>query len=55
MGRGLGLGDHGHAFAQAQVLINDLQESTIRNMWTQVVMHGSKKLTENVMTLLKGQ
>ena len=55
MGRGLGLGDHGRVFAQSQVLINDLQESTIRNMWTQVVMHGSKKLTENVMTLLKGQ
>jgi hypothetical protein len=55
MGRGLGLGDHGRVSAQAQVVINDLQESTIRNMWTQVVMHGSKKLTENVMTLLKGQ
>jgi hypothetical protein len=55
MGRGLGLGDHGRVFAQAQVLINDLQESQIRNMWTQVVMHGSNKLTNNVMTLLKGQ
>jgi hypothetical protein len=52
---GLGLGDHGRVFAQSQVLINDLQQSTIHNMWTQVVMHGSKKLTENVMTLLKGQ
>ncbi len=55
MGRGLGLGDHGRVFAQAQVLINDLQESQIRNMWTQVVMHGSNSLTKNVMTLLKGQ
>jgi hypothetical protein len=39
----------------ADKMTNDLMDSAIYNMWTQVVVHGTTSVTKSVMTLLKGQ
>jgi hypothetical protein len=41
--------------AMADKMTNDLMDSAIYNMWTQVVVHSTTSLTKNMMTLLKGQ
>jgi len=41
--------------AMADKMTNDLMDSAIHHMWTQVVVHGTTSVTKSVMTLLKGQ
>jgi hypothetical protein len=55
LGSGPGLQGKGRAFAMLDKITNDSMDSAIQNMWTQVVGHASKSLTDSVMTLLKGQ
>jgi hypothetical protein len=45
----------GRLSAMADKMTNDLMDSAIYNMWTQVVVHSTTSLTKNMMTLLKGQ
>jgi hypothetical protein len=45
----------GRLSAMADKMTNDLMDSAIYNMWTQVVVHGTTSVTKSVMTLLKGQ
>jgi hypothetical protein len=45
----------GRLSAMADKMTNDLMDSAIYNMWTQVVVHGTTQVTKSVMTLLKGQ
>ena len=36
-------------------MTNDIMDSAIQHMWTQVVFHATGSITKSVMTLLKGQ
>ena len=45
----------GRLSAMADKMTNDLMDSAIHHMWTQVVVHGTTSVTKSVMTLLKGQ
>jgi RsiW-degrading membrane proteinase PrsW (M82 family) len=36
-------------------MTNDMTDSAIQRMWTQVVGHATSSVTKNVMSLLKGQ
>jgi hypothetical protein len=55
LGRGPGLANPGRLSAMADKMTNELHESAIHHMWTQVVIHGTTSVTKSVMTLLKGQ
>jgi hypothetical protein len=55
LGHGPGLEGKGRALAMLDKIKNDSMDAAIHNMWTQVVGHATKSLTESVMTLLKGQ
>ena len=55
LGPGPGLESNDRASAMADKVTNDLMDSQIHNMWTQVVGHAAKSATDSVMTLLKGQ
>ena len=55
LGPGPGLESNGRLSAMADKMTNDLMDSAIRHMWTQVVVHGTTSVTKSVMTLLKGQ
>jgi hypothetical protein len=50
-----GVASPGRLSAMADKMTNDLMDSAIYNMWTQVVVHGTTQVTKSVMTLLKGQ
>jgi hypothetical protein len=50
-----GVASPGRLSAMADKMTNDLMDSAIYNMWTQVVVHGTTSVTKSVMTLLKGQ
>jgi hypothetical protein len=39
----------------ADKMTNDLADTAIHRMWTQVVAHATSSVTKNVMSLLKGQ
>ena len=55
LGPGPGLASPGVATAMVDKMTNDLMDSAIHHMWTQVVVHGTTSVTKSVMTLLKGQ
>lgn len=55
LGPGPGLESKGRLSAMADKMTNDLMDSAIHHMWTQVVVHGTTSVTKSVMTLLKGQ
>ena len=55
LGSGPGLEGKGRALAMLDKIKNDSMDAAIHNMWTQVVGHATKSLTDSVMTLLKGQ
>jgi pyruvate/2-oxoglutarate dehydrogenase complex dihydrolipoamide acyltransferase (E2) component len=55
LGPGPGLEGKGRLSAMADKMTNDLMDSAIHHMWTQVVVHGTTSVTKSVMTLLKGQ
>jgi len=55
LGPGPGLASPGRLSAMADKMTNDLMDSAIHHMWTQVVVHGTTSVTKSVMTLLKGQ
>lgn len=55
LGPGPGLEGKGRALAMLDKIKNDSMDAAIHNMWTQVVGHATKSLTDSVMTLLKGQ
>ena len=55
LGPGPGLDGKGRLSAMADKMTNDLMDSAIHHMWTQVVVHGTTSVTKSVMTLLKGQ
>jgi hypothetical protein len=55
LGPGPGLEMKGRLSAMADKMTNDLADSAIHRMWTQVVAHGTMSVTKNVMSLLKGQ
>ena len=55
LGPGPGLEMKGRLSAMADKMTNDLVDSAIQKMWTQVVAHAASSVTKNVMTLLKGQ
>jgi hypothetical protein len=55
LGPGPGLEGKSRPLAMLDKITNDSMDSAIHNMWTQVVGHATKSLTESVMTLLKGQ
>jgi hypothetical protein len=55
LGPGPGLEGKGRVSAMADKMTNDLMDSAIYNMWTQVVVHGTTSVTKSVMSLLKGQ
>jgi hypothetical protein len=50
-----GVTSPGRLSAMADKMTNDLMDSAIHHMWTQVVVHGTTSVTKSVMTLLKGQ
>jgi hypothetical protein len=52
---GPALSGKGRVSAMADKMTNDLMDSAIHHMWTQVVVHGTTSVTKSVMTLLKGQ
>jgi pyruvate/2-oxoglutarate dehydrogenase complex dihydrolipoamide acyltransferase (E2) component len=52
---GPGLEMKGRLPAMANKMTNDLVDSAIQRMWTQVVAHATSSVTKNVMSLLKGQ
>jgi hypothetical protein len=55
LGPGPGLEGKGRGLAMLDKIKNDSMDAAIHNMWTQVVGHATKSLTDSVMTLLKGQ
>ena len=55
LGPGPGLEGKGRVTAMVDKMTNDLMDSAIHHMWTQVVVHGTTSVTKSVMTLLKGQ
>lgn len=55
LGPGPGLEMKGRLSAMADKMTNDLVDSAIQRMWTQVVAHATSSVTKNVMSLLKGQ
>ena len=55
LGRGPGLEGKGRLSAMADKMTNDLADTAIHRMWTQVVAHATSSVTKNVMSLLKGQ
>lgn len=55
LGNGPGLEMKGRLSAMADKMTNDLADSAIHRMWTQVVGHATNSVTKNVMSLLKGQ
>ena len=55
LGPGPGLESKDRASAIADKVTNDLMDSQIHTMWTQVVAHAANSLTSSVMTLVKGQ
>jgi hypothetical protein len=55
LGPGPGLEGKSRPMAMLDKIKNDSMDSAIHNMWTQVVGHASKSVTDSVMTLLKGQ
>jgi hypothetical protein len=55
LGPGPGLEMKGRLPAMADKMTNDLVDSAIQRMWTQVVAHATSSVTKNVMSLLKGQ
>jgi len=55
LGPGPGLESKDRASAIAAKVTNDLMDSQIHTMWTQVVAHAANSLTSSVMTLVKGQ
>jgi hypothetical protein len=55
LGRGPGFASQGRLQAMADKMTNDLFDSAIQGMWTQVVTHAATQVTKSVMTLLKGQ
>ncbi|WKA30059.1 hypothetical protein [Bradyrhizobium roseum] len=55
LGPGPGLEMRGRLPAMADKMTNDLVDSAIQRMWTQVVAHATSSVTKNVMSLLKGQ
>jgi hypothetical protein len=55
LGHGPGLDGKGRLSAMADKMTNDLVDSAIQRMWTQVVAHATSSVTKNVMSLLKGQ
>jgi hypothetical protein len=55
LGPGPGLEMKGRLPAMADKMTNDLVDSAIQRMWTQVVAHATTSVTKNVMSLLKGQ
>src|SRR5262245_2018484 len=55
LGRGPGFASQGRLQAMADKMTNDLFDSAIQGMWTQVVTHATTQVTKSVMTLLKGQ
>jgi hypothetical protein len=55
LGRGPGLEMKGRGVAMIDKMTNDMTDSAIQRMWTQVVGHATSSVTKNVMSLLKGQ
>jgi hypothetical protein len=55
LGPGPGLEMKDPVLATVDKMTNDVMDSAIRRMWTQVVAHGTNSVTKNVMSLLKGQ
>jgi len=55
LGRGPGLEMKGRGEAMIDKMTNDMTDSAIHRMWTQVVGHATSSVTKNVMSLLKGQ
>lgn len=55
LGRGPGLEMKGRGEAMIDKMTNDMTDSAIHRMWTQVVGHATNSVTKNVMSLLKGQ
>jgi hypothetical protein len=55
LGSGGGIESPGRLSAMSAKMTNDLMDSAIHRMWTQVVVHGTTSVTKTVMTLLKGQ
>ena len=55
LGPGPGLASPGRLSAMADKMTNEVMDSAIHHMWTQVVVHGTTSVTKSVMTLLKGQ
>jgi hypothetical protein len=55
LGPGPGLEGKGRPLAMLDKIKNDSMDAAIQNMWTQVVGHAAKQVTDSVMTLLKGQ
>ena len=45
----------GRVVAMVDKMTNDIMDSAIQHMWTQVVGHATNSVTKNVMSLLKGQ
>ena len=52
---GPGLEMKGRGVAMIDKMTNDMTDSAIQRMWTQVVGHATSSVTKNVMSLLKGQ
>ena len=55
LGRGPGLEIKDRPSAMVDKMTNDVMDTAIHHMWTQVVVHGTTSVTKSVMTLLKGQ
>ncbi len=55
LSRGPGLEMKGRGQAMIDKMTNDMTDSAIHRMWTQVVGHATNSVTKNVMSLLKGQ
>jgi len=55
LGPSPGLESKDRASAMLDKITNEFMDSEIHHMWTQVVGHASKSVTDGVMTLLKGQ
>jgi len=55
LGPGPGLESNAPVSLMVDKMKNDIMDSAIQHMWTQVVFHATGSITKSVMTLLKGQ
>ena len=55
LGPGPGLESNAPPSLMVDKMTNDIMDSAIQHMWTQVVFHATGSITKSVMTLLKGQ